>query len=103
ILTQQGIPLSQAITYQLVQAIGGVLGYTACSFWIDRYGRRPVLFLYYFVGAFFTCGLRCRAGLRRSSPPSWSAGSIPASTAPPGSMVSRFISSPAAPTPPGGW
>jgi putative MFS transporter len=53
ILTQQGIPLSQAIAYQLVQAIGGVLGYTACSFWIDRYGRRPVLFLYYFVGAFF--------------------------------------------------
>jgi len=53
ILTQQGIPLSQAIAYQLVQAIGGVFGYTACSFWIDRYGRRPVLFLYYFVGAFF--------------------------------------------------
>jgi putative MFS transporter len=53
ILTQQGIPLSRAITYQLVQAIGGVFGYTACSFWIDRYGRRPVLFLYYFIGAFF--------------------------------------------------
>ena len=53
ILTQQGIPLSRAIAYQLVQAIGGVIGYTACSFWIDRYGRRPVLFLYYFVGAFF--------------------------------------------------
>jgi putative MFS transporter len=52
ILTQQGIPLTQAIAYQLVQAIGGVLGYTACSFLIDRYGRRPVLFLYYFVGAF---------------------------------------------------
>ena len=26
---------------------------TACSFLIDWYGRRPVLFLYYFVGAFF--------------------------------------------------
>jgi putative MFS transporter len=53
ILTQQGIPLSQAIAYQLVQAIGGVFGYTACSFLIDRYGRRPVLFLYFFIGAFF--------------------------------------------------
>jgi putative MFS transporter len=53
ILTQQGIPLSRAITYQLVQAVGGVFGYAACSFWIDRYGRRPVLFLYYFIGAFF--------------------------------------------------
>lgn len=52
ILTQQGIPLSRAITYQLIQAIGGVLGYTACSFLIDRYGRRPVLFSYYFIGAF---------------------------------------------------
>jgi MFS transporter, putative metabolite:H+ symporter len=53
ILTQQGIPLQQAIAYQLVQAIGGVFGYSACSFLIDRYGRRPVLFLYFFVGAFF--------------------------------------------------
>jgi len=36
ILTQQGIPLTQAITYQLVQAIGGVFGYTACSFRVAR-------------------------------------------------------------------
>ncbi len=53
ILTQRGIPLTQAISFQLVQAIGGVFGYSICSFLIDRYGRRPVLFLYYFVGAFF--------------------------------------------------
>lgn len=53
ILTQQGVPLTRAITYQLVQAVGGVFGYCACSFLIDRYGRRPVLFLYFFVGAFF--------------------------------------------------
>ena len=53
ILTQRGIPLTQAISFQLVQAIGGFFGYSACSFLIDRYGRRPVLFLYYFVGAFF--------------------------------------------------
>ncbi len=53
ILTQRGIPLTQAIAFQLVQAIGGVFGYSICSFIIDRYGRRPVLFLYYFVGAFF--------------------------------------------------
>ena len=63
ILTQQGIPLTQAIAYQLVQAIGGVLGYTACSFLIDRYGRRPVLFLYYFVGAFFHLWFAMSTGL----------------------------------------
>jgi putative MFS transporter len=53
ILTQRGLPLTQAITFQLVQALTAVVGYTACGFLIDRYGRRPVLFLYYFVGAFF--------------------------------------------------
>src|SRR4029077_7858198 len=53
ILTQRGIPLSQRISCQLVQALAAVIGYTACGFLIDRYGRRPVLFLYYFVGAFF--------------------------------------------------
>ena len=63
ILTQHGIPLTQAIAYQLVQAIGGVLGYTACSFLIDRYGRRPVLFLYYFVGAFFHLWFAMSTGL----------------------------------------
>jgi putative MFS transporter len=63
ILTQQGVPLTQAIAYQLVQAIGGVLGYTACSFLIDRYGRRPVLFLYYFVGAFFHLWFAMSTGL----------------------------------------
>jgi putative MFS transporter len=52
ILTERGFPLSQAITFQLVQAIAAVFGYSACSFLIDRYGRRPVLFLYFFVGAF---------------------------------------------------
>src|SRR5262249_52487741 len=53
ILTQRGIPLTQAISFQLVQALAAVVGYTACGFLIDWYGRRPVLFLYYFVGAFF--------------------------------------------------
>ena len=53
ILTQRGIPLTQALAFQLVQAIGGFFGYSACSFLIDRYGRRSVLFLYYFIGAFF--------------------------------------------------
>jgi putative MFS transporter len=53
ILTQRGMPLSQAIMLTLVQAIGGVFGYVACAFLIDRYGRRPVLFLYFFVGAAF--------------------------------------------------
>jgi putative MFS transporter len=53
ILQERGIPLTQAITFMLIQAIGGVFGYSACSFLIDRFGRRPVLFLYYFIGAFF--------------------------------------------------
>jgi putative MFS transporter len=53
ILTQRGMPLSQAIMLVLVQAIGGVFGYVACAFLIDRYGRRPILFLYFFVGAAF--------------------------------------------------
>src|SRR5882757_9228155 len=53
ILTQRGIPLSQALTFQLVQGLCGFVGYTACGFLIDRFGRRPVLFLYFFIGAGF--------------------------------------------------
>jgi MFS transporter, putative metabolite:H+ symporter len=52
ILQQRGFPLTQAITFQLVQASTAVVGYSACGFLIDRFGRRPVLFLYYFIGAF---------------------------------------------------
>ena len=63
ILTERGIPLTQAISFQLVQAIGGFFGYSACSFLIDRYGRRPVLFLYYFVGAFFHLWFATSSGL----------------------------------------
>jgi MFS transporter, putative metabolite:H+ symporter len=53
ILTQRGIPLSQAISFALVQGIFGVIGYSSCGFLIDRFGRRPILFLYFFVGAAF--------------------------------------------------
>ena len=53
ILQQRGFPLTQAITFLLIQAISGFFGYSACSFLVDQYGRRPVLFLYFFVGAFF--------------------------------------------------
>lgn len=53
ILTQRGLPLSQALTFQLIQGLSGFFGYAACGFLIDRYGRRPVLFLYFFVGAAF--------------------------------------------------
>ena len=53
ILTQRGMPLSQALTLQLVQASAAIFGYAICSFLIDWYGRRPILFLYYFVGAAF--------------------------------------------------
>jgi len=53
ILTQRGLPLSQALILQLVQASAAIFGYAACSFLIDWYGRRPVLFLYYLVGAGF--------------------------------------------------
>ena len=44
---------TQIFIFLFVQAIAAFVGYTACGFLIDRYGRRPVLFLYYFVGAFF--------------------------------------------------
>jgi len=63
ILTQRGMPLSQAIMLTLVQAIGGVFGYVACAFLIDRYGRRPVLFLYFFVGAAFHLWFAMASGL----------------------------------------
>lgn len=53
ILTQRGIPLSQAISFALVQGLFGIVGYSSCGFLIDRFGRRPILFLYFFVGAAF--------------------------------------------------
>ncbi len=53
ILTQRGLPLGQALTFQLIQGLAGFFGYSACGFLIDRFGRRPVLFLYFFVGAGF--------------------------------------------------
>jgi putative MFS transporter len=63
ILTQRGMPLSQAILLTLVQAIGGVFGYVACAFLIDRYGRRPVLFLYFFIGSAFHLWFAMASGL----------------------------------------
>jgi MFS transporter, putative metabolite:H+ symporter len=53
ILQQRGIPLTQAIVFMLVQAIAAFFGYSACGFLVDRFGRRPVLFLYFFIGALF--------------------------------------------------
>jgi putative MFS transporter len=53
ILQQRGIPLTQAITFMLIQAVAAFFGYAACGFLVDRYGRRIVLFLYFFIGAFF--------------------------------------------------
>jgi MFS transporter, putative metabolite:H+ symporter len=63
ILTQRGIPLTAAISFQLVQALSAVVGYSACGFLIDRYGRRPVLFLYYFIGAFFHLWFAMASGM----------------------------------------
>jgi len=53
ILRERGFPLTQILIFLFVQAVAAIAGYTACSFLIDWFGRRPVLFLYYFVGAFF--------------------------------------------------
>jgi putative MFS transporter len=53
ILIQRGFPLTQILIFLLVQALAACVGYTACGFLIDHYGRRPVLFLYYLVGAAF--------------------------------------------------
>jgi MFS transporter, putative metabolite:H+ symporter len=63
ILTQRGFPLSEAILFQLVQAGAAIFGYSACSFLIDRYGRRPVLFLYYFIGAAFHLWFAIASGM----------------------------------------
>ncbi|MGN6570007.1 MAG: MFS transporter [Pseudolabrys sp.] len=63
ILQQRGIPLTQAISFMLVQAIAAVFGYSACGFLIDKYGRRPVLFLYYFIGAFCHLWFAMASGL----------------------------------------
>lgn len=51
ILRERGIPLTQAITFVIIQVSVAFIGYTTCGFLIDRFGRRPVLFLYFFVGA----------------------------------------------------
>jgi len=53
ILVQRGFQLSQILIFLFVQAVAAIAGYAACSVLIDRFGRRPVLFLYYFIGAFF--------------------------------------------------
>lgn len=53
ILQQKGIELTQAITFMLVQSIAAFIGYGAAGFLMDRFGRRWVLFLYFFIGAFF--------------------------------------------------
>jgi MFS transporter, putative metabolite:H+ symporter len=63
ILTQRGIPLSQAIGFQLVQGGCGAFGYSICGFLIDRFGRRPILFLYFFVGAAFHLWFAMASGL----------------------------------------
>ena len=63
ILVQRGLPLTQILVLLLVQALVAIVGYTACSFLIDRYGRRLVLFLYYFVGAFFHLWFAYAAGI----------------------------------------
>jgi MFS transporter, putative metabolite:H+ symporter len=63
ILVQRGLPLTQILVLLLVQALVAIVGYTACSFLIDCYGRRSVLFLYYFVGAFFHLWFAYAAGI----------------------------------------
>ncbi len=53
ILVARGFPLSQVIVFMLVQACSAIVGYAACGWLIDKFGRRPVLFLYFFIGAGF--------------------------------------------------
>jgi putative MFS transporter len=63
ILTERGIPLSKAISFALVQGIFGVFGYVICGFLIDGFGRRPILFLYFFIGAAFHLWFAMSSGL----------------------------------------
>ena len=68
ILVQRGLPLTQILVLLLVQALVAIVGYAMCGFLIDCYGRRPVLFLYYFVGAFFHLWFAYAAGSGSMSP-----------------------------------
>lgn len=53
ILTARGFTLSHALTFTLLQASFGCVGYLTCAAAIDRFGRRPVLLVYFVVGAAF--------------------------------------------------
>ena len=53
ILTGRGFTLSHALTFTLLQAGFGCVGYLACAAGIDRFGRRPVLLAYFVIGAAF--------------------------------------------------
>lgn len=63
ILQAKGIELTQAIKFVLVQSIAAFVGYSASGFLIDRYGRRIILFLYFFVGVFFHLWLAETSGV----------------------------------------
>lgn len=53
ILVENGYALNRAISFALVQALFGFFGYFSCGYLIDQFGRRPVLFWYYVIGAAF--------------------------------------------------
>jgi MFS transporter, putative metabolite:H+ symporter len=53
ILTLRGISLSHALSFILVQGTMGFLGFVVSGLVIDKFGRRPVFFVYYFFGAAF--------------------------------------------------
>jgi len=62
ILTQRGHTLSEAIGFTLVLAIFASFGYAFCAWAVDRWGRRPVLFCYFFVGALFQMAFALSTG-----------------------------------------
>jgi putative MFS transporter len=53
ILTQRGMSISNALSFSVLQAAGGVAGYVAISYLMDRYGRRLVLPFFLLLGAAF--------------------------------------------------
>lgn len=102
ILTQRGFPLTQILIFLLVQALAACVGYTACGFLIDRYGRRPSCSSITSSARPSISGLRKRPASGFTSPSPRSAGSIPASMARPASMSASSIRPTCAPPPSAG-
>jgi putative MFS transporter len=53
ILTQRGMSIGNALTFSLIQAAAGVVGYMSITYLMDLFGRRLILPLFLILGAAF--------------------------------------------------